>query len=168
MNRGSAEHDQHGGLSRLQAGLCALLGTAIIALAGCAGTEETTQQEDQPPAVTEPAGPVSFQMSTDTVDVLRRGERGSGVVAPGRSDTLFSVQIGAFKDPANAATAEEQARERFSHPVLRYHDQRAGLYHIRVGRFSTRRAAEELRTTMRAAYPRDYEDSWIVRLTETE
>jgi len=83
-------------------------------------------------------------------------------------DMLYSVQIGAFKEAANAASAEERARERFPHPILRYQDHTAGLYHVRVGRFSTRGAAEELKAEMQATYPRDYRDCWIVLLTEIE
>jgi hypothetical protein len=141
----------------------------LLILTGCASTEETAEEQvgTAPPSEA-PGRPVSFEMSTDTVDVLRRGERSSGVLEPGRGDTLYSVQIGAFKDPGNAASAEKQARERFQHPVLRYHEQGPGLYHIRVGRFATRRAAEDFRTEMRTAYPRDYGDCWIVRLTETQ
>jgi cell division septation protein DedD len=110
---------------------------------------------------------VSFEKSTDTVDVLRRGEPSSGVLEPNPRDTLYSVQIGAFRDLGNASSAEVRAQERFAHPVLRYHDA-AGLFHIRVGRFSTRRAAESLRSEMQTTYPRDYHDCWVVQITEAE
>jgi len=153
------------GFRHLGLGLAA---AGMLIIGGCASTEEGTEKEEESVPVLEAPAPVSFEMSTDTVEVLRRGERGSGVLETQSGDTLYSVQIGAFKEPANAASAEERARERFPHPILRYQDLTAGLYHVRVGRFATRGAAEELKAEMQSAYPRDYGDCWIVLLTVTQ
>jgi cell division septation protein DedD len=138
----------------------------VLFLAGCAGSEESAQEE-QLPQQQETSPAVSFQMSTDTVDVLRRGERIAGVPADPEPGTMYSVQIGAYREPANAEAAEALARQRFAHPVLRHSDA-SGLVHIRVGRFSTRQGAEELRSEMKGSFPRDYVDCWIVQLKEHE
>lgn len=143
--------------------LLAVTATALL-LAGCAGSEDSAQEAQlPPPQETSPA--VAFEMSTDTVDVLRQGERVAAAPLDPEPGTTYSVQIGAYREPANAEAAEALARQRFAHPVL-LHADASGLVHIRVGRFSTRQAAEELRSEMKGSFPRDYADCWIVQHKE--
>jgi cell division septation protein DedD len=78
----------------------------------------------------------------------------------------FTVQIGAFKEPKNAARAQALAQERYKHQVFSDFNQRLGLYQIRIGIFASHAEAEEFLHQIRQDYPLDYRESWIASVQQ--
>jgi len=142
-----------------------LLGTPILLLWGCGGSEPTTEQPSpNPPVVQRPAGTPEFETRTDTVRTVLRTP-GKRTPAPRKEPQIrFMVQIGAFKDPGMASQVQVTARKRYHLPVLNDYHTKLGLYQIRIGFFETRTAANAFRKKMRADYPGDYKDCWVVQL----
>ncbi len=143
-----------------------LLPSCALLFAACGGTE-TVQEEAAPP--TPPPAQVTpkkteFETRTDTVDAAKSGERSQPAAVQHEPQIRFMVQIGAFKDPANASRVQTAARERFHLPVINDFHMKRGLYQIRLGFFERRADATAFRARMISDYPKEYTDSWIVQL----
>jgi cell division septation protein DedD len=145
----------------------ALLAGALLA-AGCAATDSTVQETAAPaavPAVTPaPPPPSELVARVDTIEAAGLTEvTADSTLAEG--EVRFSVQIGAFKEPANASAAQTRARERYPFPVLNEFQEHAGLYRIRIGSFATREEAQAHLQRMKTDFPADYKHSFILQLT---
>lgn len=143
------------------------LGFLILSLvvASCATTVEVREEPPPPPPVEEPAPePTTFRTQTDTlhsaavVDAAHPVDRRN-------PEIRFMVQVGAFRDAANASRVQEATRERFRMPVVNDYNLLKGVYQIRIGFFETREAAAAFRDRIVREYPREYGDSWVVPLT---
>ncbi len=146
--------------------------TCSLFLGGCAATDGTRQATPAPsavPALT-PAQPPAqqtgeFVANTDTVKAAGANEPVIADSTLAEGEVRFAVQIGAFKDPANASAAQARARERYPYPVLNDFLEGPGLYRIRIGSFGTREEAQAHLARMKASFPADYRDSFILQLT---
>lgn len=140
----------------------------LLLLAACGGSMQI--EEDpyaRPPDSTARAQtrPTQFETMTDTVATVgtqQPSEPSSTVAAAGGEH--FTIQIGAYKDPRNASQVQAIARERHDLPVLNDYDPRRGLYQIRIGLFENREAADGMLREMKAAWPQEYRDAWVVVL----
>ena len=152
---------------------CIVVLACSLFLGGCAATDGTRNETSVPEAAT-PAPPPSqppvqqqpeeFVARVDTIEAA--GTAGTAVADTTLADgeVLFSIQIGAFKEPANASATQALARERYTLPVLNEFQEQAGLYRIRIGNFVSREEATAYLVRMRAAFPADYRDSFILQL----
>lgn len=143
---------------------------------GCAATDgtrndpsasEATTAAQPPPQAPVQQQPEEFVARVDTVEAAGSAASGGAAVADSTiatGEVFFSVQIGAFKEPANASTVQALARERYTLPVLNEFQERPGLYRIRIGNFTTREEATAHLARMRTAFPADYRDSFILQL----
>lgn len=145
-------------------------------LGGCAATDGTRSDAAAPDAA--PPGapppqpavqqqPEEFVARVDTIEAAGSAATGGAAVADSTivtGEVFFSVQIGAFKEPANASVAQALARERYTFPVLNEFQERQGLYRIRIGNFATRDEATAHLVRMRTTFPADYRDSFILQL----
>jgi cell division septation protein DedD len=139
-------------------------------IGGCAATDGTRHETPAPvtpPAVTPAATPAQqpeeFVAKVDTVEAAGALEPVVADSTLAEGEVRFSIQIGAFREPANASTAQAHARERYPLPVLNEFQERAGLYQIRIGSFTTREEARIQLTRMRSEFPAEYKDSFIVQ-----
>jgi len=83
-------------------------------------------------------------------------------VGPSDGAPIFAVQVGAFRDPANADRLKARIEADYgSVPVERY-DRGDGYYRVRVGSESTESAARELAAKLRSANLAT--DTFIVRV----
>ena len=136
--------------------------------AGCSSSPES--QTSPPPSPQRPAGQqappqMEFETRTDTIRTLK-----SKPGEPARADTLetqirYMVQIGAFRNPHNAAKVQVSARDRYHMPVVNDYDTVHGLYQIRIGFFESEEAAQAFCDRLRREYPVDYKGSWVIQLT---
>lgn len=143
-----------------------LLFVAAMLAAGCTSTEEVKHEAEAeiPPGRSEQEAEVRFEMRTDTVSAVPSTDTKEPDSLALLARFLFSVQIGAFKDPQNADLVQRKARSRFQLPVMNEFDAQANLYQIRVGLFDDRDGAEALRQAMQTQYPKEYTDCWIVQV----
>jgi rare lipoprotein A len=76
---------------------------------------------------------------------------------------IFAVQVGAFRDRANADRLRDRIAERFQPVIIQSFDRGDGLYHrVRVGQESSEEAAQELaRQLLEAGLATD---TFVVRL----
>jgi rare lipoprotein A len=76
---------------------------------------------------------------------------------------IFAVQVGAFRDRANADRLRDRIAERFRPVIIQSFDRGDGLYHrVRVGQESSEEAAQELaRQLLEAGLATD---TFVVRL----
>jgi cell division septation protein DedD len=147
----------------------ALLACCLL-IGGCAASDGTRQEPPAPvttPAVTPATAPVQqpeeFVTRIDTVEAAGAHEPVIADSTLAEGEVRFSIQIGAFRDPANASSAQAHARERYALPVLNEFQERAGLYQIRIGSFALREEARIQLTRMKTDYPAEYKDSFIVQ-----
>jgi cell division septation protein DedD len=143
-------------------GLSALL--LAIGTAGCGSGEEVTEEETVAPDTVRVPEPVRFETQIDTVHTQRNSR--PAVTSPHTipEGIRFMVQIGAFKNPRNASTLQQEARARFHQPVLNDYHTTYSLYQIRIGFFATREEAEQFKHHMQEQFPGDYRDAWVVQL----
>jgi cell division protein FtsN len=140
----------------------------LLLLSACGGSMQI--EEDpyaRPPDSTArvQTSPTQFETMTDTVatvGTLQRFDPPS--IVPAAAGEHFTIQVGAYKDPRNASQVQALARERHNLPVLNDYDPGRGLYQIRLGLFESREAAEGVLREMKAAWPQEYRDAWIVGL----
>ncbi len=144
-----------------------LAAAPLLLLIGCGTSEETAQTPPpNPPAPTvQQAQPKpDFETRTDTVAARRKATDTSVPASHRDLQIRYMVQIGAFKDPANASAVQTAARQRYHMPVVNDYHTKLSLYQIRIGFFETRGAAETFRERMKREFPKDYTDSWVVQL----
>jgi rare lipoprotein A len=71
--------------------------------------------------------------------------------APDLGPDLFTVQVGAFRDPNNAARLRQQLERRYQPVFVVEYDSPNGLfYRVRIGRVTTEAAAQRLGTRLRS------------------
>jgi len=76
---------------------------------------------------------------------------------------IFAVQVGAFRDRANADRLRDRIAQRFQPVMIQSFDRGDGLYHrVRVGQLSSEEAARELARQLREAGL--VTDTFVVRL----
>lgn len=145
----------------------------LLLLAGCGSVEETTEEQVPPPAIPPPyivrdsirsEPPLSFRIQSDTVAAAGVPGTEAAPRSTDAPDIRFMVQIGSYRNAANAAAIQSRARERYGIPVMNEFDPARGLYQIRMGFFETREAAQLMRDRLVREHPSEYGDAWIVRL----
>ncbi|MGA9117280.1 MAG: SPOR domain-containing protein [Bacteroidota bacterium] len=138
----------------------------ILLLAGC-GSGEEARREAPPPEVA-PAPPpdtlLHFETRTDTLSAALPRVAAETPPDTGSPALRFMVQVGAFRNPANADRLRHLTRSRCDMTVMNNYDAGLGLYQIRIGFFETYEAAAVFRTRLRADHPGEYRDAWIVGL----
>jgi cell division septation protein DedD len=152
---------------------CIVVLACSLFIGGCAATDGT--RHDTPATATAPVTPPpdatpaqqppgEFVAGVDTIEAA--GTAGAVVADSSltEAEALFSVQIGAYKEPVNASAAQSTARERYNLPVLNEFQERPGLYRIRIGAFASREEAAAHLARMRSEFPVDYKDSFILQL----
>jgi rare lipoprotein A len=88
------------------------------------------------------------------------------IVSPGIDPTsgFFTVQVGAFRDPANAERLRQRLNASYSPIFIQQYDSPDGLYYrVRVGRVSGEDAARQFGDQLRA---REGFTPYVVRLDE--
>lgn len=168
---------------------CAFIVSAL--LAGCTasgelGSDETDGQtaaaarpdttmqapahRPQTPAQTTRQG---FTTKEDTIEVEsakhdHRPEPSALALQPRtpRAQTVFAVQIGAFREEANAARAKARLARRTKRPAAQHFDEALKLYRVTIGEFATQGEARRFAASIRKKYPREYKTAWVVRITE--
>lgn len=151
---------------------CIVVLACSLFLGGCATTDGTrtdaTVPEATPPSTPPPQPPAQqpeeFVARVDTIEAAGLAVTAGTDTTVAGGEILFSIQIGAYKEPANASAAQSHARERYTLPVLNEFQERQGLYRIRIGNFATREEAAAHLVRMRTAFPTDYRDSFILQL----
>ena len=82
------------------------------------------------------------------LEILGYGDAGSAVPPPG----IYAVQVGAFRDQANAQRLKEQISRSFSPVTIHSLERDDGVfYRVRVGSVRTEEEAERLAAKLRAA-----------------
>jgi cell division septation protein DedD len=136
--------------------------TALI-LSACGATKEQSTPEPVVPSPPPKEAPVSFRTSTDTIATSPHGGEETGDLQTGER-IRFMIQIGAFRDPANASAVQLRARERYRVPVLNDYHTGLKLYQVRIGFFEDYASADKFRLQLVQEHPADYRDAWIVQL----
>ena len=81
------------------------------------------------------------------LEILGYGDQGSPVPPPG----IFAVQVGAFKDPTNAAKLKALIETHHGPVIIQSFDRGEGLFHrVRVGNENSEAAANDLASALRA------------------
>jgi cell division septation protein DedD len=167
---------------------CVLLLSA--ALGGCTASSELGSEEPElsaavrpdtttfvppaaAPAVPAPTRKQGFTTREDTIEVesaqgSRRPEH-TAVIVQRRTPTpktSFCVQVGAFRVETNAERAVATLEKRFKHPAVKFFDDAIKLHRVAVGMFATRREAVRFAAAMKNAYPKEYQDAWVIRRQE--
>lgn len=147
-----------------------MLLACCLFIGGCAASDSTRQEPAAPvttPAVSAAPAPVQqpeeFVARIDTVEAAEAREPMIADSTLAEGEIRFSIQIGAFREPANASIAQAHAREHYGLPVRNEFDERSGLYQIRIGSFSTREEAQAQIARMKTEFPAEYKDSFIVQ-----
>jgi cell division septation protein DedD len=137
-------------------------------IGGCAATDSTVQETSAPVAVQEatpaPPPPAELVARVDTIEAAGTAEAVVADSTLAEGEVRFSIQIGAFKEPANASATQARARERYTLPVLNEFQEHTGLYRIRIGSFTTREEAQSHLQRMKTDFPADYKRSFILQL----
>ena len=146
-----------------------LLGAFVMFVSGCGSSEQS--REDIPPAfppdssVGESQPPV-IQLEAKTDTLLSMGVTGHRTTDSSVADSSvrFAVQVGAFKEPKNAATMQAMIRAQYREPVMNEFNSKTGLYQIRVGQFASQQAAAAFLRRLLSEHPSSYKGSWVVQL----
>lgn len=160
----------------------------MCVLAGCTASseleEENGSQQQTPAAVTPPpvvkpvqAQPAQtpkqgFTTKEDTIEVesAQRNHRPEHKpVVPVKQSpavTAFRVQIGAFKEEANAQRATGLLAKRYHKQAAFYFDDASKLFRVTIGNFATEKEAKKFAAAMKKKYPREYKNTWVVRRAE--
>ena len=162
--------------------LCMVILAAV--LGGCTSSSELEEENESlpaadsvaaPPVVVKVPAPVQtnkqgFTTKEDTIEVEsaqrnHRPEHTPVVVQrqPASANASFAVQIGAFRNEANARHAKAVLEKRFRVPAQIVFDEAAKLYKVSAGSFATEKQAMRLAATMKKKYPRDYTRAWVIR-----
>lgn len=127
-------------------------------------------QKNATPVDEKQSSPPNFRTKQDTV-------KASLILSPKSSVTdsatngqpphsLFTIQIGAYTDAANALRTQRLAKARFENePVFNEFDEKAQLYRVSVGRFVRKEEAEKFLRTIQKTFPREYGKCWIKELS---
>jgi hypothetical protein len=110
-----------------------------------------------------------FAARQDTVKIqaFQEGEEIEGADAADPA-TFFTVQIGAFKQPMNAERAHRRAQQRFHLETSTEYDVLEELYKITVGKFLNYEQARAFCDRIVRDFPRDYNDAWVVELSQRQ
>lgn len=167
---------------------CALL--LIALLGGCAASGDLSEESQegsaaavQPettavvPAPAKPSAPAQtnrqgFTTKEDTIEVesaqrSHPSDHLPAMVQPHAAAAMhgeFAVQIGAFRNEANARRTKELFERRFTRTAATMlFDEAAGLYRVSAGDFTTQKEAMRFAASLRKKYPREYKQAWVVR-----
>jgi cell division septation protein DedD len=141
-----------------------LLGAGIIAGNGCSSSP-TTDDRWAPSDTISSTKTTTFETRTDTVAPVH-AQPTPDLSPYSTAPVQYTVQIGAFREARNANATQTLARERFQVPVVNEYSAVRRLYQIRVGFFPTKDLALDFVKKLRATYPHEYKDAWIVRLNK--
>jgi cell division protein FtsN len=151
--------------------VCRLILLAVPAalLLGCGSTQQTEETipsafpRDSVVAETQPSV-IQLEAKTDTLATLGVANQGTDASAFADSTTRFAVQVGAFKEPKNAAAMQALVRQHCQEPVMNEFNAKTGLYRIRVGRFSSQADAALFLRSLISEHSSTYTGSWVVQL----
>jgi cell division protein FtsN len=141
----------------------------VLLLTGCGSTEQietspppapradSAAKETQPPVI-------QIETKTDTLVTLGMANVGSDSIASADSTARFTIQVGAFKEPKNAAAMQALVKLHCQEPVMNEFNARSGLYQIRVGKFVTQAEAAGLLRRLLVEHSSIYTGSWVVRI----
>jgi cell division septation protein DedD len=131
------------------------------------------------PPVVKPSAPAQtsrqgFTTKEDTIEVEsarhnHKSEHTPVTVQPARkpgTHTGFTVQVGAFKDEANALRVKDNLTRRYHKRVTEQFDGATKLYRVTVGEFATEKDASRFAAVVRKKYPREFGHAWVVRISE--
>jgi len=163
------------------------LGFACL-LQGCTASSELEEENADrrmpaaaaPPPISAPvkqAQPAQthkqgFTTKEDTIEVEsaqrnHRPEYKPAVVARRTAATpTFRVQIGAFKEEANAQRATGKLAKRYQKPAAFYFDDTVKLFKVTVGNFRAEKDAKAFAKAMKKKYPKEYKTVWVIRSAE--
>ena len=139
---------------------------AIILVAGCKSSEESSQQKDDKVMQVPPLPPkqeVKTGDKVDTVDVTMQNSQKPSYEPSSKTPATsgYSVQVGAYKMQDNADRVAQLAKERFTQQVYTYPDKVSGLFKVMIGNFVTKDEARKFRDEMAQRFPSDYKDAWV-------
>jgi cell division protein FtsN len=76
--------------------------------------------------------------------------------------SMYTVQIGAFRQASNALRTQKKAKQRFTYqPVFNKYVKSAQVYRVSVGRYKDSKNAFALADTMKRNYLKEYERCWV-------
>ena len=148
---------------------------AVLLLAGCKSSEESSQKDDQATQNQTPSLPPKQEVKTadkvDTVDVtMQNSQKPSyepSTTTPSSPATGgFAVQVGAYRMQDNADRVAQLVKERFGKQVYIYPDRVSGFYKVMVGNFALKDDARKFRDEMAQRFPSDYKDAWVSENTQ--
>ncbi|HOJ02753.1 MAG TPA: SPOR domain-containing protein [Bacteroidota bacterium] len=85
----------------------------------------------------------------------------SSTGAPRSGSTMWSVQLGAFKNDAGALQLVDEIKQKFNQPVYKNYDPVSGYYKVTLGSFQSREDATRFRLDVQS---RGYPDAFIVEV----
>ena len=149
----------------------------LLILAGCSSSHDASKGGDQPPVTTQapasqsggqqPAGERVDTVTADKQNTPRPAyDAGTTPVAPsaaGLPSGNYSVQIGAYKESANADRIVSLTKERFPNTVYMFQDKTDNLFKVMIGDFATVEEGRKFRDDMAKAFPAEYQDAWVWR-----
>jgi len=146
--------------------------TALLGMFwGCASSEETDANNIYIPPearrerfVTKRDTVVAKVVVPEAVDTSRNSPplavQSEQKGAPGSA--VFTIQVGAFGNEANARRWEEQTKEVLKMPTYIEHDLRGNMYRVTIGTFISREQAAEIARDIRERFPTMYRDAWVI------
>lgn len=125
-------------------------------------------QDTALPAVSAPSASSSqqFSVQADTLDVEHQKKTtGSGSTSVSVKASVpkkfYTVEVGAFRDPANVKRHQDLLTQRFKLPVRTEFDSTIHLTRVTIGTFSSREQAVQFMDTMKKEFPKEYIDIWV-------
>jgi hypothetical protein len=144
--------------------LYVLLAVTALALTGCKSPAVLTDDADD-----DAMEDSYFSARQDTVRVQSYvDDTGTAERTPAEPGRYFTVQLGAYKQPANAEQAYRNAMRRFSLETNTEYDPADELYKITVGIFADYDTARTFCDRIIRDYPSDYADAWVVEITQRQ
>lgn len=111
--------------------------------------------------------PVGFAVTSDTI-VVEKGKKDLQKQQVQKKVTepqhFFTIQIGAFKTPANAMRAEETVKKRYKQKTVSFFDEQLKLIRVFVGNFPSAKKANEFRKSIQQEHPKEYQTAFVWEL----
>ena len=131
-------------------------------------TDSTTVEPAQEPVPSAKTTPSSqqFSVQADTLDVEHQKKAaGSGSTSVSVKASVpkkfYTVEVGAFRDPANVKRHQDLLTQRFKLPVRAEFDSTIHLTRVTVGTFTSRDQAVQFMDSMKKEFPNEYADIWV-------
>ncbi len=135
---------------------------------GTAQKNQTTKKTLPPSAKTiRQKPPHGFSINADTIEVesgKRISTKTKPAAKPAELKKYYTIQIGGFKDAANAKRAAQLLKKRYSNPTNNFYDSNLKLNRVFIGVFSASADAQLFLNGMKRDYPADYKQAFVWKI----